>query len=308
MKIIKQKQAAEKEKNFPTKPQTLADFKKSLEGTPQFERLKDGKAVDGYWILLQDWTQCTLKCGGGKTYQHWMCVPPKKGGRKCSGKAIRTKPCNNKPCPGQGALFGGVGAAGGLNEVAKPIIKALPFSERPQNNLKCVIKENDVFYLTWDAGVSHSKPANKMPSRIVMNNRTISIFNDDSYANAVFSFDLQKTEISLYEKDTCCFTLSSSNKEFVVCGGFGSRCGSAGNPVFTNEWVTDFNTFKYKCYKELKDKNWKHTMANRALQDALDQAGLDNMAERANLINKNLHQKEMMNWQKKRFLILKILL
>jgi len=36
---------------------------------------------DGYWMLLNNWTKCTLSCGGGKSYQQWLCVPPKDGGK-----------------------------------------------------------------------------------------------------------------------------------------------------------------------------------------------------------------------------------
>ena len=52
------------------------------------------KPVDGYWIMLQDWTDCTLKCGGGKSYQQFMCVPPKNGGKPCKGKSIKSRTCN----------------------------------------------------------------------------------------------------------------------------------------------------------------------------------------------------------------------
>lgn len=40
---------------------------------------------DGAWVVLQDWTECTLACGGGKNYLHRMCVPPVGGGKPCMG-------------------------------------------------------------------------------------------------------------------------------------------------------------------------------------------------------------------------------
>jgi len=52
------------------------------------------KPRDGKWILLQDWTKCTLSCGGGLSYKQFMCVPPKNGGKPCKGKAIRTRTSN----------------------------------------------------------------------------------------------------------------------------------------------------------------------------------------------------------------------
>merc|ERR1712032_371763 len=72
-----------------------------------------GPPQDGYWLLLQDWSPCSLKCGGGMSYQQWMCVPPKSGGKKCQGKSIKTKKCNTSKCPG-------IDAAKRAAELAKP--------------------------------------------------------------------------------------------------------------------------------------------------------------------------------------------
>ena len=72
--------------------------------TPKVEKPPGWRLIDGYWILLSDWSECTLKCGGGYRYQQWMCIPPKRGGKPCVGQAIRTKPCNRQPCPNVGGL------------------------------------------------------------------------------------------------------------------------------------------------------------------------------------------------------------
>ena len=61
--------------------------------------VKVNKMTDGYWMILQDWSQCTKKCGGGLSYRHLMCIPPKNGGKQCVGQPIRTRPCNPEPCP-----------------------------------------------------------------------------------------------------------------------------------------------------------------------------------------------------------------
>jgi len=57
------------------------------------------KEREGYWVMLQDWTKCSLSCGGGQSFQQWMCVPPQNGGKPCDGEAVRTKPCNTQECP-----------------------------------------------------------------------------------------------------------------------------------------------------------------------------------------------------------------
>lgn len=85
--------------------------------------------IDGYWIVLQDWTQCSLKCGGGTSTLQRMCVPPKNGGKACDGSSVVTKPCNIQPCPEVKVLKD---ALKNNETVRKPIIKIVPFSNRPQ--------------------------------------------------------------------------------------------------------------------------------------------------------------------------------
>jgi hypothetical protein len=295
LKIQQQKKEKELERKKPAK--SLADLNLKLKGTDNIRKPKDWVPKDGYWILLQDWTSCSLKCGGGKSYQQWMCVPPKKGGRKCKGQSIITRSCNTQPCPGTKTSLTGAVKRSPKDEVLKPIIKSMPFSERPQNYLKCKIKENDVFYLIDNPSKKGKKT--KRPSRIVMNTRTISIYNDDNYKNAVFSFNLKDTLIAPKKSDKCCFDLQNGKEEFTICGGFGQPCGTSSNPKFVNEWVKHFNLFKRGCYENFKIKNWKEEMAKKAMKDALDAAGLGGLADRANMIKKKVQEKEMDEWNKK---------
>jgi len=295
LKLAQQKHLKKMLKKKPAK--SLADLKKKLKPNSNISRPKGWVPKDGYWILLQDWTSCSLKCGGGKSYQQWMCVPPKKGGKKCVGQPIRTKPCNTKPCPGNKALKNEYTKSGPPNKVLKPIIKSMPFSERPQNFLKCVIKENDVFYLKENKNKKGKKL--KIPSRIVMNTHSISVFTDDNYKNSVFSFDLKKTEITPKKKEKCCFDLQNGREEFTICGGFGQPCGPSSNPKFVNGWVKDFNLFKIGCYENLKIKNWKQEQTKKAMKDAMDAAGLGGLNDRANLIKKNIKKKQADEWSKK---------
>ena len=89
----------------------------------------ENKIVDGYWIVLQEWTQCSLKCGGGTSTLHRMCVPPKYGGKDCEGSNIISKPCNIQPCPEIKILKNSLKN----NETMKdPIVKVVTFSNRPQ--------------------------------------------------------------------------------------------------------------------------------------------------------------------------------
>lgn len=306
LKFSQQKKEKKMKKKKPAKK--LSQMKKKMK-KKVFDKPKNWVPKDGYWILLQDWTQCSLKCGGGTSYQQWMCVPPKKNGRKCQGKAIRTKPCNVQPCPGNLGLKNEY-TKSGKTKTLKPIIKSMPFSLRPQNYLKCIIKEFDVFYMADNPNKKEAQklaalnPKNKTkkikrPGRLVMNTNTISLFNDDNFKNAVFSFNLKNTEIAPKKTNKCCFELQSNKMSFTICGGFGQPCKITKSLSFTDQWVKDFTLFKQGCYQNLKIKLWKKTMEKKALKNAMDAAGLGGLNDRANLIKKKVHQKQMDQWNKK---------
>ena len=287
LKLLQQKKDdAEREKNKKNIT-SLSSLKKAMQNGPTVDKSGSQSILDGYWLMLSDWSQCTLKCGGGKSYQQWMCVPPKTGGKPCNGKSIREKDCNKIPCPNTGG-FPGVGKVTNLHEVAKPIIKSLPFSTRPQKYIKCELKEKDVFYKIKD---SDGKLVNA-PSRIIMNNRTISLFRDDDYKESVFAFYLKDTAIDYHKEDECCFDLASGKKKYTICGGFGTRCGTKNDQIFVNEWMLDFDLFKNKCFNRFVHKNWKSTMIKKKEQEKLNQARLGNIENRAKLIHKKLREKE----------------
>lgn len=85
--------------------------------------------TDGYWIIIQDWTDCNLKCGGGNSTLQRMCVPPKQGGKPCEGEAILVRPCNVFPCEGPSSL----NKTNKTNEVyLSTKVEVLPFSTVPQ--------------------------------------------------------------------------------------------------------------------------------------------------------------------------------
>ncbi len=201
--------------------------------------------ADGYWILLQDWTLCNKKCGGGLQFQQWMCVPPKNGGRPCKKEAVRTKPCNTQPCPSVNNLLTLTKRRD--RPVEKPIVKVGPFSNRPQRYSKCYIRENDAFIEEVEP---ISKTKVKRPVRLVMNNHTISIFRDDTFEDLGSTFELSKTSFAI-KKNPCSFDLSDTHKSISVFS-YDSECNRE-----TNDWVVgwekDFKLFKYQCHTGLRD-------------------------------------------------------
>jgi len=211
---------------------------------------------DGYWVKISDWSQCTLKCGGGLSYQQWVCIPPRRNGRACVGAPIRTRPCNEQPCPLSNE-YGTSFQANENNTVLPPVYKMIPFSNRPQRYIKCQIKESDVLYKDWSN--PHLKEPVKTPARLVMNNATISLYQDEAYTSSLFTFRLQLTTISKDQKDECCFVLKSNNQRFELCS-FEKDCGTPKKPKFYNDWSKDFSFFASSCYdppnaEDCKKKN-----------------------------------------------------
>jgi len=218
---------------------------------------KPGALADGYWIVLQEWSQCTLKCGGGKSYLQRMCVPPKSGGKPCVGDAVLNKDCNKQPCPG---AIDATGKAANtvVQKVNKPIVKIMPFSSKPQRYTKCVIKESDMMY-TKQMGKADSTnvqvPKNKdstdtiqVPVRVIMNNRTVTIYAGEDFDTHLDSFNILTSNLisplaTAKGNDLACFWLNSEDGRTAHLCPF----GCASNTKVVDEWRYDFNLFKYQC-------------------------------------------------------------
>jgi len=248
-----------------------------------FDSSENQSVTDGYWIVLQNWSQCTLKCGGGKSYLQRMCVPPKSGGKPCDGKPIIEKDCNKKPCPAvETTKLQNTNNTQTLN----PIVKIMPFSTRPQRYTKCVIKEGDMLYekdlsekdqLTSNMGAMPSDMDSvQVPVRIVMNNRTLSIFAGEDYDSNIIGFVLKRSTIVMDQKKPECFYVSQDDGKKARLCPFGSD--NAKKAV--DEWDYDFNLFKYQCnfgHKEhevdfneklnSKIKQAKHTLLDEAQEE-----------------------------------------
>ena len=256
------------------------------------------KPVDGYWIMLQDWTDCTLKCGGGKSYQQFMCVPPKNGGKPCKGKSIKSRTCNTQKCPHIGSIL-----SLRLKRLAKQKkemavvtpIKVAPFSNRPQRYSKCLIKETDAFWTEYNDATRETK---KQPVRILMNNKTLSLFTDDDYENKLYSFNNDVTSI-FKDREYCCVKFQDSFKQFKLCG-FPSNCGTRVNNKWAEDWVKHFNFFKKECKTGFKEtgilseddeKSLDNTF-KKTLGDASNELQEELIAEKQKLIIKNVRKAE----------------
>lgn len=204
---------------------------------------------DGYWVLLQDWSQCTLKCGGGKQVRQLTCIPPKKGGKNCQGSSIQERECNTQPCPEAKKLRDIINEKKSTaNEYMKglnsPIVKVMPISNRPQQYDKCHLKDTDALMIVYKIGENVIERGTKIPIRLVMNNKSIMAFQDEKLESAIVSFLLEETKFYLDEKDRNCFILTSLNKKEKFCQL------DTGGDNFVKEWNYDFHLFKDKCKEE----------------------------------------------------------
>jgi hypothetical protein len=240
--------------------------KKKQQGTSEsFNEMKEemkfgpGSASspnDGYWVLLQDWTNCTLKCGGGLQYQQLMCVPPKTGGKPCIGDNVRTRPCNQDPCPLPQVLSkalspGDSSSNKADNNTLAPIVKMMPVSKRPQRYDKCFIKENDVLMEKDDEETKNFKLKPKIPIRLVLNDKTLTAYQDDDITSKIASYNLKDSILIRIDGEKRCFRIKNNVRSNLFC-----QLDSQGGD-FLEEWDYDFNLFKYQCRKKrVKSENY----------------------------------------------------
>ncbi len=223
------------------------------------EKKDDLKLTDGYWIILQNWSQCNLKCGGGTTTLHRMCVPPKNRGKPCQGEAIIHKSCNTHECPNsintQENAFNKK-----ETEILKPIVKVMAFTDSPQRYTKCKIKETDMMIHLKSNDLNNLKNPIlngkniiykmgdiKIPSRVIMNNSTLTIYSGDHYETMYQTYNLKNSKMLLdkYKKD-CLLLFEGSKKSVTLC-----TFNFEKNSKLLEDWLYDFDLFKNKCYRNI---------------------------------------------------------
>lgn len=215
-----------------------------------------GTAADGYWITINNWTECSLKCGGGVSTLQRACIPPKNGGKPCIGDAVLTKKCNTKPCPE--IRRSNSTLSKGNDTVKKPIIKLVKFSNFPQRYVKCKIKESDLMLyqnltdpLTAQSAKNFLSQVNleglseiTVPVRVLMNNETVSVYTGDSYESLFMSFKLRNVRFLRHAVREDCFVLKETeNKKVNLC----SFSPGGGCKKEIDEWDYDFHLFKNQC-------------------------------------------------------------
>lgn len=251
---------------------------------------KSEKAEDGYWVTLQDWTECSLKCGGGKSFKQRMCVPPKNGGRECIGDEVEEKECNSQPCPGVTTFV--KQQEENKPVINNPVVKIGSFSQRPQRYIKCVIKENDAFV----EQLNEIGTIQSLPSRVVMNDKTFSIRKSDQYQDLIDSFDLKDSDV-VADKAFCCFSVSDKFKSRKVCG-FDKDCGTPDKNEWVVNWIKDFKLFRDQCYNGFEEslldgddeKLLNNKAKNKMKQVNLEIAKSKQLSAKEEMVNEQTNQ------------------
>ena len=85
-----------------------------------------------------------------------------------------------------------------------------------------------------------------MPVRVVMNNRTISLFFSETYDSLVLSFDLMRTKFHESNKKFCFLLSENEKKETELCSFSFSKGDST-----VSEWKDAINIFKSQCENKI---------------------------------------------------------
>lgn len=254
------------------------------------------KIGDGYWKLLQDWSQCSLACGGGESLQQWFCVPPRPGKAPCIGSAILKKSCNIKPCPfsssdESSSSMSQTSSSNSnshsqttqtISQELDPIVKVEKFLSKPQRYEKYIIYEKDVLRVMNNFKSALGKKP-KAPIRLVINKLTITGYQSSDPNSTIFSYNLNNLSIA-NDEDYCCLVL---NKEETICGGFGDSCGTKDKP----EWVINIKAVLSEFmsqYKSLPSKSKESNIDNTDLE----MVKLDVVKDREELIKKKEEEAE----------------
>merc|ERR1712032_1442816 len=248
-----------------------------------------GSPKDGYWLTLQEWSQCSKKCDSGTSTFQRMCIPPKKGGKPCIGEALLVKTCNRQPCPKVTSTSEEMRNRNNT-QILKPIVKIMPFTNHPQRFTLCKIKESDM--MIFNDGTDPNKQNDplfkgknidklggiRIPSRVVMNTKTLSIFAGQEFETLYMSFSLKNVKFYTLEKSLKnCFKLYETEARSSILCPYDSDVSNKE----TKEWREHFSLFKNKCgrpnheledeEKKLLDEKIKEEMEkarNRAISEA----------------------------------------
>lgn len=199
---------------------------------------EEGLNLDGKWMVIHQWSECTLACGGGDSFLQRKCVGRKGKGKKCAGEEIMSKKCNTDPCPSQIKKS---------EKSKKPaMIQMARLSNRPQRYERCLVREGDV-----NLRVDENQPEGVMPVRVVLNNKTITIFYNVEYETVYQSYDLQSLVVKkdAIKPDWCLklVDVKDDKKQTSFCIHPQNLKPDMTPAAEVEKWMNDIQDFKTKC-------------------------------------------------------------
>ncbi len=190
------------------------------------------------WVNLQDWSTCTLACGGGTQTLHRYCLKVPEG-KDCEGEPILTQPCNCQPCTN-------VTDEVIDTQLLPTEIRIVPVSLRPQKYKKCEIKEEDLDIIRYDIGNLRIPP--RIPSRVILNNHTISIFESGSSDSLLSSYKLKDLKIlEVFHEDKKCLKIGACASKFTVMCIMCTDSSSEDPERRIKNWIKDIEEFANEC-------------------------------------------------------------
>lgn len=98
-----------------------------------------------------------------------------------------------------------------------------------------------------DLGNLRAKP--RIPSRVILNNRTITIFESGSYQSILKSFYLKELiYYKQWEEDPSCLKLQDHSKNAIMC----VMCNEENREEEIKKWITDIIEFRDMCERPEK--------------------------------------------------------
>jgi len=134
----------------------------------------------------------------------------------------------------------------------------------------------------------------KLPVRMVMNENTLTLFQDDTYKTMLMSFLLEDTKFARIA-NTPCFQLLSNNNQAKICEI------ESTTPNFVEEWDYDFHLFQIQCKKnrpEVQLDDAEEKKLEQDYKDSVDQAKLDVVREKQKALKKAVEETEELEMKK----------
>ena len=251
-----------------------------------YEETKDCKMV-----VLHDWSECTLSCGGGKSYLQLMKVlkSTSPDAVDCKTKdSVLTRDCNMQPCPSVSSFEKASNKIKAEQLVASnAVVKMMAISSRPQRYDKCHLKEGDALMIKKDDSVKEFTSLPMVPVRLVMNDKTVTAYQDDNLQNKITTYLLQETAFVRVKDKKTCFILRNNINDDQFC------MLDLGKGDFVEEWDYDFNLFKFQCKKKRaqSDKTIDRNMESE-FKNKVEDLKLTMVKERSDLLKKKVGDDE----------------